>query len=709
MTEANTNIGRARIEYLESGVMVIYLGSSEEKFISLTADRLQSLKEALEQVRNARPPGVVIMATAADMFSVGADVKSISGISDPQVGENAARTGQTIFDLIQNLPIRSVAAISGPCVGGGCEMALACTYRIISDHKSSRIGLPEVKLGILPGFGGTQRLPRLVGLPTALDVILAGKTLYPKQARKIGLVDEIVSYENLLKKADEIAGGLHKPKRAKWTFLTKLMTNTSIGRSFVAKRARAGVQKQTKGHYPAPPAALDAVLYGLQYGQSKGLENEAKELGRLIVSPESKGLVNVYFLTEAAKSLGKQARDLVQHVRAVVVGAGVMGAGVASMFARNECSVILKDTNEGALEKARKQIKDQLDKIKHLSESERSFVMNRIETTSKNSANIGNANFGIEAIFEEMGIKQKVLSELAEQMPEDAIIATNTSSLSVSEIASAIKNPERVIGMHFFNPVDKMPLVEIIRGKQTVSKAIVLVAALANKLGKFPIVVEDVPGFLVNRILVPYLNEAAYLLQEGCSVKAIDRAALSFGMPMGPVRLLDEVGLDIATHVGETMLKGYGERMRAPDFAQKLSSKGRLGKKSGAGFYFYKDGQEAPADDLTSLLGITGSSELPVATIQDRLILSLVNEAVKCLDEGVAGIPGKEAAQQIDLGSVMGFGFPPFQGGLLAYAEKRGAKEINDRLLELAKLYGERFNPAPGITARAEQKKSFYS
>lgn len=701
--------GAVRVERRDSGAIIIRLGDSSERIISLTEERLRSLKQALEEVAKSPPRGLVIAASSPDMFTVGADISLIQNITDPAVGEAAAREGQAIFAILEKLPCRTVAAISGPCVGGGCELALACSHRIITDKKSSKIGLPEVKLGILPGFGGTQRLPRLVGLPKALDIIVAGKTLFPSQALHCGLVDEIVSWESLVRKAEDIAVGKNTPRRRGPSLFDKILTNTSIGRSFVAKKARQTVLRQTKGHYPAPPAALESVLHGLNHGLEEGYENEARELGRLIVTPESKGLVHVFFLTESAKSIGKSAKQAVEHIHAVVIGAGVMGAGIAGILAKNECSVILKDTEESALTRAVTQIKSFLGKLRYLSETERSFLLNRVETTTKNSPNTGNANIAIEAIVEVMDVKKKVLADIASQMPDDAIIATNTSSLSVSEMGAAIKNPARFIGMHFFNPVEKMPLVEIIQGKDTSDRAIATIAALTVKLGKFPIVVNDVPGFLVNRILVPYLNEAAFLLESGYAVEAIDKAATKFGMPMGPIRLLDEVGLDVAIHVGETMLAGYGERMASPAYVEKLVAAKRLGKKVGNGFYSYpEDKKPVVAHDLESILGVTLSHKTPTQEIEDRLIFNLINESIKCLDEGVAGSPGAEAAKQIDLGTVMGIGFPPFHGGLIRYADILGATQLLTKLEALEKSCGSRFRPAPGIVSRAAAGKSFY-
>lgn len=696
------------LEPREHNVIAVRLGAADERVVTLTKDRMASLRAALAQIRERKPRAVIFYGSQPEMFTAGADINVIRDVTDPAVGEALAREGQKLFDEIEQLPCPTIAAISGPCVGGGCELVLACTYRIITDHKSSVIGLPEIKLGILPGFGGTQRLPRLVGLPKALDIILAGKTLRPAQAVRCGLVDEVVSVQALSARAESIARGERLPHRAKVAFVDRLLTGTRFGRNMVLKKARAQIKKETRGFYPAPPAALEAAVYGLDRGQAAGLEHEAKELGRLIVTPESKALVKIFFLTEASKSIGKSARKSVDQLRSVVIGAGTMGAGIAGALARTESSVILKDNSEESLSRGMNHVRSGLAKIKHLTEAERSFVLNRIEATTRDSSNLGNANFVIEAVFEDINVKKKLLADMARAVSPEAIIATNTSSLSVTEIASAIERPERVVGMHFFNPVEKMPLVEIVRGAKTSDKTIAVIAALTSKLGKFPIVVTDVPGFLVNRILSPYLNEAAFLLKDGFSVENIDRAALAFGMPMGPLRLLDEVGLDVAAHVAEIMLKGYGERMSGPRFAAALVAAGRKGRKNGAGFYDFKDKESRPHAGIQGLLKIESKSRPnDERHIQERLVMSLLNEAVRCLDDGVAGVAGPDAASQVDLGTVMGIGFPPFRGGVLHYADSLGSKNVLATLQRLDRECGARFSPAPGIAARAKSGGSF--
>jgi 3-hydroxyacyl-CoA dehydrogenase/enoyl-CoA hydratase/3-hydroxybutyryl-CoA epimerase len=464
----------------------------------------------------------------------------------------------------------------------------------------------------------------------------------------------------------------------------------------VVKRSAAkALRKQTKGFYPAPVRALEITVAGLGLGRARGMKREAKALGEMIITQESKALVHLFFLTEAAKGLGKSARKAIEGVPALVVGAGTMGAGIATTLARNNHSVIVKDTSDAALTRGREHVRKELSKQRYLSSFERAAIGTRIDWLQTNSPTIARSGIIIEAVFEDIQLKKRIFSDLAQRVSPDCILATNTSSLSVTEMAGAVSGAHRFIGMHFFNPVEKMPLVEIIRGRDTSDETVARVAALTTEMGKFPIVVRDVPGFLINRILIPYLNEAVFLLQEGHSVEEIDDAALSFGMPMGPIRLLDEVGLDVAAHVSKIMVDGYGDRMAVPDFAATLQVLGRKGRKSMAGFYDYKGSKSTPWMGLQEALKIPHSPQYPLSRdeLQERLMFHLVNEAMKCLAEGVAGDDRELAKKQIDLGTVMGIGFPPFRGGVIYFAERYGVDKIKARLRELELSCGVRYRP----------------
>lgn len=704
------NTGLISVEQRASGVVVLSLGNAEENVVTLTEKRLFAFRAALAQVKDMRPRGLIIIGPGPDMFSVGADISVIQSVTDPLFGEQLAQSGQEIFDELSALPFPTIAAISGPCVGGACELSLACSFRICSDRPSTIIGLPETKLGILPGFGGTQRLPKVVGVRKALDIILAGKTLRPKQALDCGLVVDVVSFDRLRERAEAVLLKASTIVDRPIPLIDRLIAKYSFGRSYIRKQATKQLQRQTKGFYPAPPTALDCVLYGLEHGLTNGLKYEAQQLGRLIVTPECKALTRIFFLTEASKSLGKAAAKAVREIHGVVIGAGTMGAGIASLFAQKKIRVVVRDTDAAALLRAKASIEKNIDRLTYLREDEQK-ALKACATTSLDDQVPPETNFVVEAVFENMDVKKKLFSDIKNKVSDDCVLATNTSSLSVTEMATSIGSSERFVGMHFFNPVEKMPLVEIIRGKETSERTLVWTAALTNRLGKFPIVVEDVPGFLVNRVLTPYLNAAALLFSKGYPIQDIDKAALRFGMPMGPFRLLDEVGLDVAAHVGEIMANGYGERMKGLDYAKQLVDAGRKGKKNGHGFYdFNKSGEAKVSTKINKILNLGEMqpvTDKDTETITDALILSLLNEAVRCLDEGVAGSAGSEAASQIDLATVMGIGFPPFRGGILYYGDSIGASEVKQRLQKLEERFGSTFSPWQGIVSRAQQDKKF--
>lgn len=655
------------VEHLEGGVVLIRLGAANEKVVTLTVARLASLRNQLIDLEQQRPTALIITGPSSDMFTAGADINLIRDIKTPADGERFAREGQKVFDILERLPFPTVAAISGPCVGGGCELVLACTYRIASNQKSTLIGLPEVKLGIIPGFGGTQRLPRLIGITRALDIICAGKTLKAQKALEAGLVDMVVPFDQLLPKALEIALSKMTVKRSALSLQEKFLTKSGLGRKIVSSKVLPKITQGAARFYAAPSRAVEAVLHGLKNGTVAGLDFEAKEIGTLVSSQQSKNLVNLFFATEAAKGVGKAGRKQVEDLGILVLGAGTMGAGIASVFAQNGHKVVLKDTNKDVVDRGLVLIKNNLERIKYLSETDRSSILSRIFPKSGDSLDFEfPIGLVVEAIFEDLEVKKKVLSELASVLPEDAILSSNTSSLSISEIAKVIPNPSRVVGMHFFNPAEKMPLIEIVRGKQTSDKTVVLIAALASKLGKSPVIVEDVPGFLVNRVLFPYLAESLKLLAEGFSVHDIDEAALEYGMPMGPLRLLDEIGLDVAEHVSQVMVNGYGDRMKGPDFLSVMVSLGRKGKKSGGGFYDFSNSPSTAWSGLAEALKLPAPKPGSRIELEKRLFSAMINEAGLCYLEGVAGDAGPEAVAQINLASIMGIGYPAFRGGVLA-------------------------------------------
>lgn len=704
---------------VEGELASIFLGGTSNSVVVLNDKRIFSLRNAIREVAsNSGIKALIIFGGSEKIFCAGADINGIRAVYDPKDGEELALLGQEVFNELEALKCTTVAAISGACVGGGCELVLACDYRVATDISQTKIGLPEVKLGIVPGFGGTQRLPRLIGLPRALDIILQGKTLGADKAYKVGLVDKIVNCNlsgvtptaALESVARDVALGNVKINRPNLPLRDRLLSFNPIGRSVVKSQALKSVLKETKGKYPAPPKALEVACAGLALSLKEGLKLEAKALGETVVTPESKSLVHLFFLTEAAGKLGKAAKEDLRNAHVVVIGGGVMGAGIASSLLSRGFRVSVVELAEAAREKAKGHIESFINKRRNFSDSEKAKLLANL-ALGDDLGIAKDAILVVEAIVEDLKVKKELFSKLAQVISEDCILASNTSSLPITDMAEGIKNPERVLGMHFFNPAEKMPLVEIIRGVKTSDKSVVQTAAVTSKLGKFPVVAEDVRGFLVNRLLSPYLSEAAHLLKDGVPVSIIDKVATDFGMPMGPVRLLDEIGLDVAAKVAKIMIDAYGERMQGPRYAEQMVSLGRLGKKNGKGFYVFNGKEATLAGDLDKLLELPPmkqESEIDKKEVEDRLILSMVNEAVKCLDEGVAGIPGKDSAGQVDLATVMGTGFAPFRGGVLFYAEKRGIKDVSNRLKTLEKKYGKRFAPAKGIVERAKDSKSFY-
>ncbi len=697
MTEKSSSVS-AQID--SKGLAVLTLGDAAVKVTVLTHELIDNLEKEIARLEsNPSVKGLVIRGCRDEMFAAGADIESIRDVTDSAEGEKLARKGQMIFHRISKLPFPTVAAIGGPCLGGGFELALACRYRVGSDHEKTRIGLPEVKLGILPGFGGTQRLPRLIGMPGALQAILTGRMYEPIPAMKAGLIDEVVPVAYLLQYAGALAlGQISKSPR---NGFRAWFEGNPLLRSFAASQARKQVQKETKGKYPAPLAAIDSVVFGLGSGLERGLENEARLLGKLIVSPESKSLVHLFFLTEKSKRAASAAENSAPITQAAVVGAGVMGAGIAIAMVDKGITTRLRDLNPDfvskGIEQARGFFKSRVKK-KRLSATEMQANLDRL-IPAITPASLKPAELVIEAVAEKIEIKNAVFRQVASELSSDSILATNTSSLSVSQMQKELPHPQRVVGIHFFNPVDKMPLVEIVRGEKTDSLVVARSAALAVRLGKFPVVVKDSPGFLVNRILAPYLNEAAHLLGEGVPMREIDAAAESFGMPMGPITLLDEVGLDIASSAGKTMLAAFGDRMKAPSHLDRLLEAGRKGKKSGAGFYLHQKGKRLDDPQVGKILGLSAQRKISREEIIDRLVLPIVNEALRCLEEKVA-----DSADDVDLGSVMGFGFAPFRGGVLRFAEAEGFSKIHEKLNKFKNNLGSRFSPCQLLESLSQQK-----
>ncbi|HEX2166457.1 MAG TPA: 3-hydroxyacyl-CoA dehydrogenase NAD-binding domain-containing protein, partial [Longimicrobiales bacterium] len=583
---------------------------------------------------------------------------------------------------------------------------------IASDRPETRIGLPEVKLGIIPGFGGTTRLPRVIGLREALAMILTGSPVSARKAQRIGLISERmhqgVLYERARALALELAASRPGPRRDR-SLLSKVLDETAVGRSVILTQARRQVMKETRGHYPAPLRALDVIAKSAKQPLDAALKIEAKALGDLIVTDVSKNLLHVFHLMEGAKKAGPAGVEANSVERVAVLGAGVMGGGIAQLLAYRGLDVRLKDIRNDALGLGLRHAREMFDRLVKRGRVDRNDArryMDAIAPTLDYSG-FGTADLVIEAVVERMDVKQQVLRETETHVRDDCVLTTNTSSLSVTTMQGSLERPERFAGMHFFNPVHRMPLVEVIRGEQTSDAATATVVGLTRRLGKTPVVVNDGPGFLVNRILAPYLNEAAWLLAEGGSIEQIDRTLKRFGMPMGPLRLLDEVGLDVARHAGAVMSDAFGERLALPPTMAALEKTDLLGRKGGRGFYTYEKGREKEVNgDIYSSLGATLPSErkeLAEQDILDRLLFAMVNEAARVLEDGIV-----QSAGEVDLGMITGTGFPPFRGGLLRWADAIGMQQVLRRLEELHAQHGVRFEPATLIRELAAAGRGFY-
>lgn len=692
-----------------------------EKVNKFSEPVLLRFQEVLEEIKkDSTIKALVVISKKPKIYIAGADINEIKKINTKEEFLTAVEAGQNLMNGFEDLKIPVIAAINGACAGGGCEFALACDYRIASDDRSTKIGLPETQLGILPGFGGCVRLPRVVGLVESLGIILAGKLVPAKKALKIGLVDKIFPAEIFESKVEDFTLGIIKKgaKKRKKTFSGKGMANklmhAPVLRSMIYSGAKKNVMKLTKGHYPAPLEALSVIkdTYGSS-NRERALKREAEGFLKVATTDISKNLIGLYFMTEdIKKATGVPGSDVkpkkVKHMS--VLGAGTMGGGIGQLAADKGITVRMKDISLEALAigfKAASSIWSRKLKRRRLTKYDFTQKMNRM-SGGLDYAGFGQTDLVVEAIVENMDIKKSVISETVKHMKPDAIMATNTSSLSVNEMAKAHPNPAQFVGMHFFNPVHKMPLVEVIRGENTSDEVVATTFKLAKDMGKFPVVVKDGPGFLVNRLLLPWLAEALFLLDDGMDVVKVDRMYThTFGMPMGPYRLMDEVGLDVCVKVLKIFKEAFPDRIETSDLINKVAESKRLGKKSGLGFYKYDSkGKEIEFDSsIYKEFGMSPrTNPLSEKECIRRGVFTMVNEASRALLEDQI----VEKPEEVDLAMIMGTGFPPFRGGLLKYADKVGVKEIVAELEVYASKYGKRFEPSKSIVGLAQSGKGFY-
>ena len=698
---------------------------AEDNVCVLTFDRPDSAanifdRETLEEfgrhldVIAASPnlKGVVLASAKPSIFIAGADLGSISKFTRPEDLSDLIERGQNLFNRLSALSIPTVAAIHGACVGGGYEICLACDARIASPDKSTKIGLPETQLGILPAWGGSTRLPRLIGVPKALDIILAGKTLAAKPALKCGMIDDIVPREYLVDKARQMilsrGSTLGERKRG---FTKAVLSNGLIAR-LIASRVEKLLYKKTRGHYPAPFKALEVVTQGISRSIEESLALERDAIVELARGDVARNLIRIFFLQERAKKLSGVPGDdksKVEKVKQIaVIGAGIMGAGIAQWASSRELSVILRDINHDAVAKGLAGIAKLFEagvKRYALTAVEARAGMDRIAPSATDVPFTG-VDFVVEAAVEKMELKKQLFARLDELAGPKTILATNTSALSISEIAAATKHPERVVGIHFFNPVHRMQLVEVIAGRQTSPDVVRRAVKFVQQIGKLPVVCKDSPGFLVNRILMPYLVEAGRLFACGARVEDIDECMLDFGMPMGPLRLIDEVGLDVCNHVAVDLASKFSDRMETPAVLAHMVSDKLLGKKSGRGFYVHAKGaRESDVNpDIDEYHHDASCAKLSRDELQQRMVLLMVNEAARCLEEGVAA----EAAD-VDFGMIMGTGFAPFRGGPLRFADTTALKQLVDDMKALAGKGELRFTPCNLLQTMAGTGRTFYN
>ena len=677
-------------------------GEKVNKFSSTVMMEWSAIVDDL--ARSSDIEKVIIASAKPSIFIAGADVTEFGKATSPEQAAEYVRFGQQVFQKLARLPQVTVAAINGACLGGGCELAISCDWRVMSDSPKAVVGLPEVKLGIFPAWGGTTKLPRLIGLPAALDMILTGKTVDGKRAKRMGLVDEVVPEAILLDVAKTFADRGKRREAGRTKFYIE---GNPLARRFIFSKARKSVLKETHGHYPAPLAAIEVMEYGMSAGVERGLEREVQAIVPLIQSEVAQNLIRLFFLMEESKKDRISAKPLDIH-SAGVLGAGVMGGGIAYIVADKTDAVIrMRDINwkaiAGGMQAAAKIWKRKVER-RRMSRTEMQRKLARITATT-DWTGFSNADLAIEAVIEKLEVKRQVLAEFEGLAKPGAIFASNTSTIPITDIAANAQRPENVVGMHFFNPVDRMPLVEVIRGKKTSDVAALTVARFARKLGKTVVYCNDGPGFIVNRILGPYMNEAGFLLEEGNSIESIDRAMVDFGMPMGPMALLDEVGIDVAAKVGDILSKAFADRMSARSrVVDVLYKDGRYGKKNGRGIYVYAAGRRTVPDPAVyKLLGVTPHGG-DAKTVVERTVLSMVNEAAMILDEKIAG-----SAADLDLAMIMGTGFPPFRGGLLRYADSLGSRFIVTRLEDLAARLGPRFAPTGPMRRLSQSDGKFYA
>jgi len=722
------------LQIRDDGIAIVRFDSPDSKVNVLSQAVMSEFSGIFQQIQqNPSVKSAILVSEKPDCFIAGADIDMLAKCDTKEQLSKLSSEGQQMMDQIANSKVPFIAAINGSCLGGGLELALACQYRIATKAPKTVLALPEVQLGILPGAGGTQRLPRLIGLPESLDMMLTGKNIRADKAKKMGLVDLLVDSigpgvrspeENTKKYLEETAikvatdlssGKLKLPTREKPLTTMAGLTNwalagTSFGRNYVFNKARQTVIEKTGTNYPAPPAIIDVISTGLEKGHEAGLKAEADKFGELAKTPQSAALMNIFFGSTALKKnrFGKPENP---SKTIGVLGAGLMGAGIAQVSLQKGLNVYLKDMTTEGLGRGEQYIDKNLStsvKKRQLTAWEKEGIVSRLTPTT-HYQNFKDVDMVIEAVFEDINLKRRVLAEVEANSGPNTIFASNTSALPIAEIAKGCKRPDKVIGMHYFSPVEKMPLLEIITTPQTSKETSAAAVQVGLQQGKTVIVVKDGVGFYTTRILAPMLNEAFELLTHGVSATRLDKVMKSFGWPVGPITLADEVGIDVGSHVANNLGAAFPERMGSVNLKpiNEMVSSGLLGKKSGKGFYLYEGKEKKPnpqAEEIIKKFQVgNDDAKLTDEDIQLRMVGVFVNEAVHCLQDEILQNPVDG-----DMGAVFGLGFPPFLGGPFRFVDQYGAQKFADKMSHFAKTVGPRFQPAQMILDNAKSGKGFH-
>lgn len=691
------------VSELQEGIYQLSIDLPGEKVNKLSVATLEELERAIDDLRGKPIKALIVLSGKRDQFIAGADIKQFeAAFKDLALGQKIIETGQRVFNKIAALPFPVIAAIHGAALGGGCELALACSHRIATDHPKTLIGLPETTLGLIPGWGGTQRLPRLVGLKAALELIVSGKPVKALKAYKLGLVDKVAAPEFLVDTALEFAQTVNhcsKEKRLKKGVNYWLFESNPLGRALLFWRARRGIIKTTRGFYPAPLLALNVLKKTVNTPLHKGLEIEMKAFLSLD-SSIANHLIALFFGQEALKKGGNLPKG--SDIKEVgLLGAGTMGGGIAWVFSNKGLPTRIKDISWNAIGHATRVVHEIYAKLvakQQLTGDEASLKWHSL-TWALDYKGFDKLDLILETATEELDVKRRIYAEV--EACSGALLASNTSSLKIADLARDLKHPDRFIGIHFFNPASKMPLVEIIPGPQTSQETVATAFEFVKKLGKVPLIVGDCNGFLVNRIFMAAALEALYLMQEGASMTQLDGALLDFGMPMGSCELADEVGIDVIYKVAKVMEQAYAPRMPVPPLLQALYEAHLLGKKSGAGFYRYHGKRKKLNLHAEAIIdSFEGKQTFSDRVIVERFMLAMINEASHCLEENVVSTP-----RHIDLALVLAIGFPPFRGGPLAYADTLGLPVVYQKL---SVLPAPRFTPTQQIATLAANHQSFY-